>query len=440
MRIEDTDVERSNIEYEKDIIDGLKWLGINWDEGPDIGGPYGAYRQSERLDIYEKYLQKLIDGDKAFYCFCSKEELEADRQAMLSQGIAPRYSGKCRNFPKEKTKERLNKGEGSVIRFKMPEIELEFNDLIRGKITVDTGLMGDIVIARNLRSPLFIFAGVVDDFEMKITHVIRGEDHISNTPKQILIQKALEFDEVKYAHLPLILAPDRSKLSKRYIETSLDEYKKLGYLPEALVNFMALLGWHPQDDREILKKDELISEFDIKRVQKAGAVFNIDKLEWLNAQYIRSINSERLSEIILDFIPENWKSKKDLILKILEAEKERLKILSDFKIAADFFFELPDYNKGLLVWKGIEENKIKNNLKLLSEEIKKIPEADFDIRGLERVIMPLTEVWGRGELLWPLRASLSGKAASPGPFEIMEILGKEETLKRLEIAVNKISL
>ena len=290
MRIEDTDVERSNIEYEKDIIDGLKWLGINWDEGPDIGGPYGAYRQSERLDIYEKYLQKLIDGDKAFYCFCSKEELEADRQAMLSQGIAPRYSGKCRNFPKEKTKERLNKGEGSVIRFKMPEIELEFNDLIRGKITVDTGLMGDIVIARNLRSPLFIFAGVVDDFEMKITHVIRGEDHISNTPKQILIQKALEFDEVKYAHLPLILAPDRSKLSKRYIETSLDEYKKLGYLPEALVNFMALLGWHPQDDREILKKDELISEFDIKRVQKAGAVFNIDKLEWLNAQYIRSIN------------------------------------------------------------------------------------------------------------------------------------------------------
>ena len=438
LRVEDTDVERSMPAFEADIITGLKWLGLDWDEGPDIGGKYGPYRQSERLDIYEKYLKKLIDDNNAFYCFCSKEELEQDRQAMLSQGLVPKYSGKCRDILKDETLKKIAKGDSAVIRFKMPAAEIEFHDLIRGKIKFDTSIIGDIVIARSLKSPLFIFAGVVDDYEMKISHVIRGEDHISNTPKQIMLQKALGFNEVEYAHLPLILSPDRSKLSKRYLESSLNDFIKMGYLPEAMVNFMAYLGWHPVEDKEIMSQEELIKEFNIKRVQKAGAIFNLEKLEWLNAQYIKKYDSKKLIKMLFDFIPENWTAKNGLLLKILETEKERLKTLSEFKELAGFFFELSDYDKKLLIWKNTPEDRIKDNLNLLINELKKVSPADFNKNGLESVLMPLTEVWGRGELLWPLRAALSGKIASPGPFEIMEILGKDETLHRIEIAVKKI--
>ncbi len=454
LRIEDTDIERSNLEFEKDIMAGIKWLGLDWDESVDIGGNYGPYRQSERLDIYEKYLRQLLNEDKAYYCFCSKELLGTDRQAMLAQGLAPKYSGRCRSLSKEEGEQRIAKGESAVIRFRMPEVEVEFNDLIRGRIQFDASLIGDIVIARNLKSPLFNFSGAIDDFEMKISHVIRGEDHLSNTPKQILLQGALGFEEPKYAHLPLILSLDRSKMSKRFLETSLSDYREQGYLPEAIFNFLALLGWHPQDDREILSLEELIEKFDLKRVQKAGAVFSINKLEWLNTQYIKKLRPADLAKKIKDFIPIEWQKKenRELLIKAIALEKDRIKKLVDFKDLADFFFELPDYDLSLLVWprpapiisgkieeKGIDKEKIIANLNLLAEEIDKIFKADFNKINLEKSIMPLTEVWGRGELLWPLRVALSGKEASPGPFDIMEVLGKEETLKRLKLATEKLS-
>ena len=439
LRVDDTDTERSKPEYEQNIIAGLKWLELNWDEGPDIGGSYGPYRQSERLDIYEKYLRRLLDENKAYYCFCSKEELEEERKAMLSQGLSPKYSGKCRNLSKEESGKQIERGDSSVIRFKTPPKEVEFNDLIRGKIKFDASLIGDIVIAKNLREPLYNFATPIDDFEMKITHIIRGEDHLPNTPKQILIQEAFNFNEIKYAHLPLILAPDRSKLSKRYLETSLNDYRLNGYLPETIVNFLALLGWHPEDDQEILNLQELIQKFNLKKIQKAGAIFNIEKLEWLNAQYIKKTDSVELAEKIKDFIPENWQTKKDLLVKTIEAEKERMKTLADFKELADFFFELPDYEPSILKWQEMENEKIAANLKLLRTEPENIDGMNFNKDNLEKIIMPLTEVWGRGELLWPLRAALSGKRASPGPFEIMEILGEQETLKRLDTAITKLS-
>ncbi len=439
LRVEDTDIERSDIKYEENIIQGLRWLGIFWDEGPDIGGNFGPYRQSERLDIYEKYLKKLLDEKKAYYCFCSKEELESDRQAMLSQGLAPKYGGRCRHLKEEETEKRLKAGESAIIRFKTPFVEIEFNDLIRGKITVNAELIGDLVIAKNLRSPLFIFAGTVDDYEMKITHIIRGEDHLSNTPKQILIQKALDFDEIKYAHLPLILAPDRSKMSKRYMETSLFDFKNQGYLAEAIMNFLAFLGWHPKDEKEILSRDELIKEFDLKRVQKSGAVFNIEKLEWLNAQYIRNADSISLAEQLKDFLPQKWKDKKDLLIKALYIEKERMKKLSDFKELADFFFELPDYDASALKWKGMTNKQISDNLTLLASEIEKISETGFNKNIFEADILTLADTLGRGELLWPLRVALSGKLASPGPFDIMEALGKNETLRRIKVAIKKLS-
>lgn len=449
MRIEDTDIERSNVEYEKDIINGLKWLGLEWDEGVDIGGDFGPYRQSERLDIYEKYLKQLLDEHQAYYCFCSKEQLDSDRQAMMSQGMAPKYSGRCRNLSQEEIQKKVSKGEPTVIRFCVPEKEVEFSDIIRGKVKFNAGLMGDLIVAKNLRTPLYNFTATVDDFLMKITHVIRGEEHLSNTPKQILIQKALSFDELKYAHLPLILAPDRSKLSKRYLETSLNDYKNQGYLAEAMINFLAYLGWHPQDDREIFSTEELISEFDLKRVQKAGAIFNIEKLEWLNGQYIKKIPSENLAEKLKEFIPLEWGSEnnREILIKAVSAEKERIKKLTDFRNLADFFFELPNYDSRLLAWPRpavegqiMDKQKTLNNLKILIEEINKIFKADFDRENLEKAIMPLTEVWGRGDLLWPLRVALSGKEASPGPFEIMEVLSKDKILRRLDAAVEKISL
>ncbi len=444
LRIEDTDVERSEPQYEQDILEGIKWLGLNWDEGVEVGGEYGPYRQSERLDIYEKYLRQLLDEDKAYYCFCSKEQLDLDRQAMLSQGLAPKYSGRCRHLPKDESEKRLASGEPAVIRFRVPETEIEFHDLIRDKVKFNAGLIGDIIIAKNLRSPLYNFSATVDDSLMEITHVIRGEEHLSNTPKQILIQRALGFDELKYAHLPLILTSDRRKMSKRFLESSLDDYKNDGYLSEVIINFLAFLGWHPKDNREILSLDELIKEFDLKRVQKAGAVFNIEKLDWLNAQYIKKISAEDLAEKIKNFLPEKIASEenKEILIKAIGAEKDRMKKLTDFKDLADFFFELGDYEAKLLAWPReaeIDKEKTLANLKLLFEEINKIFKADFNKINLEKIIMPLTSVWGRGELLWPLRAALSGKEASAGPFEIIGVLGKEETLKRLDIAIKKLS-
>jgi len=418
LRIEDTDVERSEPQYEKDILENLRWLGLNWDEGP--------YRQRERLDIYEKYLKKLLKEEKAYYCFCSKEKLEAERQAMLSQGLPPKYSGCCRHNHKPDPQR------PSVIRFQMPESEVIFNDLIRGKIKFNTGLIGDIVIAKDLRTPLYNFAVVVDDFEMKISHVIRGEDHLSNTPKQILLQKALGLPEPLYAHLPLILSADRSKLSKRYLETSVSEYRKEGYLPEALINFLTLLGWHPEKDREIFGPEETIKEFSLKRVQKGGAIFNLEKLDWLNSQYLMALKPEDLGKRLKDFVPETWLKNKKFLLSIVRLEKERAKKLSDFPKLASFFFELPDYPAKLLIWEKTPPEDTLANLQLIFSILKESKENN------QNKIMNLANERGRGEVLWPLRVALSGQVASPGPFEIMEILGPEESLKRIETAIKKL--
>jgi glutamyl-tRNA synthetase len=437
LRIEDTDLERSDVKYEKDIIEGLKWLGLDWDEGP--------YRQSERLDIYEKYVNQLLDEGAAYYCFCSKEELETERQAMLAQGFAPKYSGKCRALNSKEVKTKLKKNEGHVIRFKVPETTVSFRDLIRGEISFDASLIGDIAIAKDPRVPLYNFAVVVDDEEMRITHVIRGEDHIANTPKQILLQKALGFHQPHYAHLPLILDPDRSKMSKRHSATSIQEYKEAGYLPEALINFMALLGWHPapqpsvevrgkpRPEKEMLSLTELVQEFDLSRVQKAGAVFNIEKLDWLNAQYIKNLSDEELAKK-LEIAPTEEN------LKIVALTKERMKKLTDFKLLAKFFFELPDYEPELLVWKSASQKTILENLKYLEKVLSDVDNEEFSKSSLEKILMPIAEERGRGEMLWPLRAALSGQETSPGPFEIMDALGKKETLRRIAVAIRKLEL
>jgi len=332
LRIEDTDIERSKPEYERDIMDSLKWLGIEWDEGPDISGDCGPYRQSERLNIYAKYLKKLLDENKAYYCFCSEEELEAQRQYQMSIGEPPRYSGKCSQLSKNEIKKFLSEGKKYIIRFKVPPKKVKFIDLVRGELEFDAGLIGDFPIARlpsparppasslagevgrgakatggqakNLEIPLYNFAVVVDDFEMKMSHIIRGEDLLPNTPKQILLQEILGLPIPKYAHLPLILGIDRSKLGKRHRSAPISEYRKMGYLPETLVNFMAFLGWNPGEEREIYSLPSLIKEFSLERVQKGGATFNIKRLDFLNGFYIRQRSKEKLTELCLPYLIE----------------------------------------------------------------------------------------------------------------------------------------
>lgn len=429
LRIEDTDLERSEEKYEKDILEGLAWLGLIWDEGPGKG-KYGPYRQSERLDSYEKYLKKLLDEGKAYYCDCSKEELEKDRQEQQKRGESPKYSGKCRQ-------KNVTAQQAQLIRFKIGEGEVKFQDLIRGEISFNSGLIGDIAIAKNLRTPLYNFAVIVDDYEMKISHVIRGEDHIANTPKQILIQKALSFPHPQYAHLPLILDPDRSKMSKRYSATSIKEYRMQGYLPEALLNFIALLGWHPIGDREKMPIREIIKEFDLSRIQKGGAVFDVQKLDWLNAQYLKERNEKELADLIRGLYGEQIQDPPEKLLKILKVGKDRMVKLSDYFNLRESF-ELSEYPAELLIWKNSSKPQTKKNLQKTKEIAKEILQHEFSRETLEGLIMPLADSEGRGEVLWPLRVALSGKDKSPGPFEIMDVIGKEETLKRLGAALEKI--
>ncbi|KKS91485.1 MAG: Glutamate-tRNA ligase [Parcubacteria group bacterium GW2011_GWF2_43_11] len=453
LRIEDTDLERSKPEFEKDILKNFEWLDIKWDEGP--------YRQSERTAIYAEYLGRLLKENKAYYCFCSEEELEAVRQDQLSRGLAPKYNGKCHNLAPEEIKECLSKGKPSIIRFRTRQEKISFTDLIRGKIEFDSSLIGDFAIAKDLNTPLYNFAVVVDDFEMKISHIIRGEDHIPNTPKQILIQEALGFPQPKYAHLPLILGPDKSKLSKRHAAVSVANYREEGYLPEALINFMAFLGWNPGTDQEIYSLGALAQEFSLDRVQKAGAIFNIKRLDYLNGFYIRQKSLDELTELCQPYLPARIatqsvaggpKAEKAFLKKIVGLHQERLKKLSEIKEFTDFFFQDKlDYDKELLRWKETDDERIAASLDKTEKLLSEISERNWAKENLEKVLMQEAEKIGppatlrspegvamragdRGLVLWPLRVALTGKKASAGPIEIAEILGKEKTLTRLQEA------
>lgn len=437
LRIEDTDLERSTPEFEKDIIENLAWLGIKWDE---------FYRQSERIETYAKYLEKLLNDGKAYRCFCTEEELEKERQEQVSGGLPQIYSGKCRNLSEAEIKKNLAEGKKSIIRFKSPSQKVKFIDLIRGEVEFDSSLIGDFSIAKDLATPLYNFAVVIDDFEMKISHVIRGEDHISNTPKQILLQEALNFSRPKYGHLPLILGPDRSKMSKRHGSTSVAEYKKQGYLPEAMINFMAFMGWNPGGEKEIYSMDELIKDFSVEKIQKGGAIFNIQRLDYINGVYIRQKSLDELAELCQPYLP---KAEKEQLKKVIPLYQERLKKLSEIVEFTDFFFkDALEYDKGLLIWKSMTDGEVKEVLDKLDKILCDVKDNDWIKENLEKILMPEAEkgnppasllaksmrAGDRGRLLWPLRVALTGKKASAGPFEVAEILGKEKTIARIKQA------
>ena len=442
LRIEDTDLARSKPEYEKEILESIKWLGLSWDK---------LYRQSERLKLYGGYIKKLLSNGSAFYCFHSKEFLDKEYDEQIKNKKNPAHFCEFRKLPMDDATRRLAKEIG-IIRFKTPlDFEISFTDLIRGKISFNSDTLGGDFSLAKAESPeefipLYNFAVVIDDYEMKISHIIRGEEHISNTPKQILIQRDLNFPMPEYAHLPLILAPDRSKLSKRHGATSVIEYREMGYLPEALVNFLALLGWNPDTDREIFNLNELIEKFDLNKIQKSGAIFNTLKLDWLNSHYIRKMSIGELTEKIIPFLEkENLIEKEnydfEYIKKIVTLEQPRLKRLCEIGEKAVYFFKIPEYQPELLVWRDMLFKDITFSLKVSFETISLINDTDFNRENLERILLKeakRAKNKDKGRLLWPLRVALTGLQKSPGPFEILEILGKKESIKRIESAIKKL--
>ncbi|OHA84023.1 MAG: glutamate--tRNA ligase [Candidatus Yonathbacteria bacterium RIFCSPLOWO2_01_FULL_47_33b] len=406
LRIEDTDKERSKKEYEDNILESLKWLGLDYDE---------FHRQSERAPAHKKYLKQLIDGG---FAYVSKEEAagEGDDKARRKE----------------------------VIRFKNPNIKVKFHDLIRGEIEVDTTDLKDFVIAKDLDTPLFHLAVVADDFDMGVTHVVRGEDHISNTPRQILIQRAIGAPEPVYAHIPLILAPDRTKLSKRKGALALTEYRDRGYLPQAVLNYLALLGWNPGTEQEILSLDDLLKQFDISKVQKGGAIFNEEKLRWINKEYLKLLSAERAGEEVLARLPENLreeaKKNPELFKKITAIILERVNTLGEITDIANggevgYFFEDPTYVKEALFWKDDKDaGHTRTHLDKVAELLQKISPADFTADTVKAALWDYATEVGRGNVLWPLRYALSGRDKSPDPFMLAGILGKETTLRRIERA------
>ncbi|MBI2450762.1 MAG: glutamate--tRNA ligase [Parcubacteria group bacterium] len=445
LRIEDTDLSRSDKKYEKDIIENLKWLGIIWDEGPDKGGPYAPYRQTERTDIYRNYIQKLLDQGLAFYCFHSQKELDEEKKNQLIQKIPQRHICSFRDLDINEVKKKSKKK--SIIRLKTPQKIVNFSDFLKGQVVFDASLLGDIALSKDIETPLYNFAVVIDDFTMRINYVMRGEDHLSNTPKQILIQEALELDKVNYIHLPLIFDPNRKKLSKRFGAASVAEYRRVGYLPEALINFLVLMGWNPGTNQEIFNLEGLEKDFFLEGLQTSAAVFNIEKLNWLNGEYLKKINADKFYELALPYLEkkkffEKRLFSKEKLEKILILEKARISKLNEVGESIDFFFKKTlIYPASLLFWQKTDKKETKEILTRLKKIISEISDRKFNPDNLKNLLFnEAGKFENKGYLLWPLRVALSGKKNSPGPFEIMDILGKKDTLQRIASAIKKLNL
>ena len=437
MRLEDTDVARSRREYEEDVYDGLRWLGLNWDEGPDVGGDFGPYRQSERKEIYGAYLQKLIEGERVYPCFCTPEELQEERERRQKLKLPPRYSRKCAALTKEQQEAAKAEGKDFSMRFRMPGERIAFEDMIRGRVEFDGADIGDFVVVKPNGDFIFHLANVVDDIEMKITHVIRGEDHVSNTPRHIALAEALGASPPMYAHIPLILNPDRSKMSKRKDPTSVSTYRERGYLPEAMVNFLALIGWSSGTEEEVFSLDELVERFSIEAVNRAGAIFDIEKLNWLNGCYIRKLPLEKLEEKLSGYLPG---VDPGYLRQIVPLIQERLKRLEEVVPLTDFFFrEGLEYDSGLLVAKKHSAEESKAALEEVLARISGL--AEFSVEALEEALRSLVDElgWKTGHLFMIIRVAVTGSTATPPLFQTMSVLGKERCVARIGRAIEKLS-
>lgn len=439
LRIEDTDAERSNDAYIKNIFDSLKALGLNWDEGPDIGGPYGPYSQSERFDIYPKFAQKLVEKGLAYECFCTPEELEAEKEESQKKKVAHIYSRKCMHLTEEQKEELRKKGQTPAIRFYVPSKEVIFNDMVKGELKFDSELIGDFVIMKSNGTPTYNFAVVVDDILMKISHVIRGEDHISNTPKQILLYEALDEKVPEFGHLGMILAPDRSKLSKRHGATAVSEFVEKGYLTDALVNFIALLGWSPSDGNEVKTVDEIAQDFRINEVSSSNSIFEYDKLNWMNSQYIKKLSTDELKRKLLPFLDQYnvCGLSEEQFTRMVEVTREPLTILSDITDAVPYFFEdyveiEPEVQSEVLDTETSQSvlKEFATQAQGWDFEEEKLHEKLEGFRGFfkEKGIKPK-------ETMWAIRAAVTGRTRGADICAVISILGKEKVLKRVNKAI-----
>lgn len=441
LRLEDTDQKREVEGSLKSLLNIFSWLKIDFDEGPHLGGEYGPYIQSERVDKYKPLAQELIDKGSAYRCFCTAERLEEMRAEQTAKKLPPRYDRCCRDLSENQINEKLSSGEEYVIRQKMPlEGEVNVNDEIRGDIKFQAADLDDHVLIKSNGIPTYQFASVVDDRLMEISHVTRGEEWLPSFPKNILLYQAFNWQSPKFIHLPLILNKTGGKLSKRQGDVFVEDYIANGYLQEAIINFCALLGWHPKHDKEILSLEEIKKEFSLDGVGSSPAVFDSEKLDYLNGYYIRQKGISELVELCRPYLHElDATLSVERIEKMVTLAQERMKKLSDINDLSSFLISPPKYDSELLVWKKSTLEDAKLKLKEMHDFWNEIEEKNWQKETLEeKTLQYIKEKEGKnGDYLWPLRVSLSGLKNSPNPFEIAWALGKEESLKRIKEAINK---
>ncbi|MCU0483205.1 MAG: glutamate--tRNA ligase [Chloroflexi bacterium] len=455
LRLEDTDQARSSAAFEKDIIDNLHWLGLAWDEGPAVAGggdrgPFGPYRQMERLPRYAEAAELLLRAGRAYPCYCTPEELDAERRRLEAAKLPPRYSGRCARLTAAERRSLEATGRRPAIRFRIAPGIVAFDDAVRGRVEIDAAVLGgDLVIVRADGTPLYHFTVVVDDAAMAISDVIRGEDHLSNTPKHILLFQALGQAVPRFAHLPLILNPDRTKMSKRKSQTAIDAYAGEGFVPEALVNFLALLGWSTGTEDEILSLDDLVARFDLDAVQKGGAVFDRQRLEWLNGQWIRRLGDDDLVTRLLPFLgAEAVAGRIDRVpapaevAAILPLVRERLPVLGAIgETVAFLFHDDIALDPHLLVPKRWDPATARDGLTAARSAIDALGPGGFGAEPLEAGLRALAEErgWKPGDLFMAVRVALTGRTATPPLFESMVALGRERTLARLARAIDALA-
>jgi len=442
LRVDDTDVQRSTDESLKNIIDSFRWLGIDFDEGVGVGGDFGPYMQSQRLDIYHDHAQKLLETGAAYHCYCTKEELEEERKQAQAERRPFVYSGKCRDLTLEEKEKYEAEGREPSIRLRVEDKLITVTDLVKGDVEFRTGLLGDLIIVRPNGMPMYNFASAVDDMTMRISHIIRADEHLANTPKQILIYEAFDCPLPEFAHVPLVLGKKGEKLSKRHGATSVEEYRENGYLPEAMINYLVRLGWSYDDQEEVFSIDELIEKFTLDRVGKSGGIFDQQKLLWLNGEYILKMDIDARTNAVIPFLrnaglldgdvsPDKYEWIKDIV----KAVGDRLKTLSQIVDYAGFFFvDKLEYDE-----KAVQKELKKQNVpQMLEKLIAKFQTAEpFDEANLEEAIRSFAEESGlsASKVIHPLRVALTGKSVGPGIFETVCLLGREKVIQRLDEAI-----
>lgn len=446
LRIDDTDTERSTDLSYQEILFAMRWLGLDWDEGPEKGGSYGPYLQSQRQEFYRQAGSQLLADSKAYLCYCTPEELAERRKLAQAEGRPPMYDRRCRHLTRADRERLQAEGRQPVIRLAIPEGITTVPDLIRGDVTFENDTIDDFILFKSNGMPTYNFATVIDDYFMEISHVIRAEEHLSNTPKQILVYQALGYKLPAFAHVPMILAPDRSKLSKRHGATSVEEYRDAGYLPEAIINYLALLGWSPEGEEEIMPLEKIVSGFSLERVSKNAAIYDTKKLTWINGHYLREGELDRITRAALPFLqarglvpdpfpPQNYNH----LSAIIEAVRDRVKTLEEVAEAASYFFtDITSYDE-----KGVRKHFTKPGVTTLLEEARAALAVlpDFNAQTTEEAYRIIAEQKGisTGQLFHPTRLAVSGRTMGPGLFEILELLGRDKVLERLSNAINWIN-